>query len=411
MSNINSISKAVIEEHAVTGTEGWIFTNFHNRDALTDSLLSLKTEGVSTRRWVYIVQADGSFTKIVHAIEADALESLPGDTRYVYTAQETLIQLLKDNTIKGKPYSILCDEDIPVISTVDGGFISLLAKAGISTISAAPLIQRSRGVLSESGLESHERAAGILYGIIYDAWNYVCRCYKTGTELTEKALCDMILGEFEKNNLVTDHAPIIAFGPNSGNPHYEVPETGSAVARKGDVIQFDIWAKEKEAPDENGIISPDNAVYADISWVGVYDEAPSEEAARLFKVVCNARNSVKSTLESMALSEVTGALLDEKVRQVIDDAGFMSGVKHRTGHGIDSSCHGSGVNLDSVEFPDRRKPVEYSCFSVEPGLYFEKHGFRTEIDIYIKDSKPVISGKKYSRCPLPVPQEELLTIR
>jgi len=67
-------------------------------------------------------------------------------------------------------------------------------------------------------------------------------------------------------------------------------------------------------------------------------------------------------------------------------------VQHRTGHGIDTDCHGSGTNLDSIEFPDNRYILEGSCFSVEPGIYFSDSGFRTEIDIYINQGKPVISG-------------------
>jgi Xaa-Pro aminopeptidase len=52
------------------------------------------------------------------------------------------------------------------------------------------------------------------------------------------------------------------------------------------------------------------------------------------------------------------------------------------------------VNIDSVEFPDDRLLLDGSCFSLEPGIYFERFGMRTEIDVYIKDGQPVISGKK-----------------
>jgi Xaa-Pro aminopeptidase len=44
--------------------------------------------------------------------------------------------------------------------------------------------------------------------------------------------------------------------------------------------------------------------------------------------------------------------------------------------------------------------LEGSCFSVEPGIYLEDFGMRSEINAYISGGKPVVSGKK--------PQSELL---
>ena len=403
MSIFESVSKAVADEYRSNGIGGWIFTNFSHRDTLTDTLLSLDISTVSTRRWVYIVNGDGTYTKIVHAIEKRNLDSLPGSKVIVYNSQKTLIDALCNVLDKTKPYAMLCDEDIPVISTVDGGFISLLSRLGIKTCSAATLIQRSKGILSDERILSHERAASLLYLTVYETWNFISDFYKSGKELTERAVCDFILSEFNRFNLETDHPPIVAFGCNSGNPHYEVPENGdtSAVAKKGDVIQLDIWAKEKDVPD---------SIYADISWVGVYDDKPSTEVAALFDTVCKARDVVKATIEKGNSAQITGAELDAKVRVVITEAGYIDAVKHRTGHGIDTSCHGSGVNLDSTEFPDKRKLLEYSCFSVEPGIYFDKYGFRTEIDIYIKDGKPIISGSMFKKCPLEIPQKKLLTI-
>jgi Xaa-Pro aminopeptidase len=53
-----------------------------------------------------------------------------------------------------------------------------------------------------------------------------------------------------------------------------------------------------------------------------------------------------------------------------------------------------------VEFPDSRLLLEGSCFSVEPGVYLDEFGMRSEINVYISGGKPVVSGKN--------PQFELL---
>jgi Xaa-Pro aminopeptidase len=66
-------------------------------------------------------------------------------------------------------------------------------------------------------------------------------------------------------------------------------------------------------------------------------------------------------------------------------------MKHRTGHGIDTQCHGSGVNIDSWEFPDPRPSLEGSCFSLEPGIYFPDFGMRTEVNVYINKGRAIIS--------------------
>ena len=97
--------------------------------------------------------------------------------------------------------------------------------------------------------------------------------------------------------------------------------------------------------------------------------------------------------------------MDEAVRSLLIVAGYEAALRHRTGHGIDVEVHGSGANLDSVEFPDRRLLLEGSCFSVEPGLYFPDFGLRTEIDVYIKDGVPRVSGgapqKEFLLCERP----------
>jgi Xaa-Pro aminopeptidase len=55
------------------------------------------------------------------------------------------------------------------------------------------------------------------------------------------------------------------------------------------------------------------------------------------------------------------------------------------------------VNLDSVEFPDRRPLGEGACFSIEPGVYMEDFGMRTEIDAYIRGGRLIVSGGERQR--------------
>lgn len=400
---ISDIHSALKEESIQNNVSGWIFTNFHNRDSFTDSLLGIKGDIVSTRRWIYVVLTNGEEIKILHAIEPHSLDALPSSESLVYASQSELINHLSLIAQKyGNTFALLSDENISVISTVDGGFISLLSKCGIQPVTAAPLVQRCKGLLTPAQLESQERAGAILYQTVYDAWQLLQDRFKSGKSISEYEVQQFIMSGFNKNGLVTDHAPIVAFGSNAGNPHYEPSENESAYAREGDIIQVDLWAKENTA----------EAAYADISWVGIYAHQVPDTIQKCWETLTRARDSVCQLIcaNSSENEKTTGAFLDASVRKILVEGGYESGLKHRTGHGIDTECHGSGVNLDSVEFPDFRQLLEGSSFSVEPGLYFDTFGLRTEIDVYIQNGKPVISGRKYHTCPLEIPQKNILTI-
>jgi Xaa-Pro aminopeptidase len=237
-------------------------------------------------------------------------------------------------------------------------------------------------------VNSHEKAAVHLYEIVKTTWDYIEKAYKDQKTLYEADVQRLMINEMERRGLVPDNNLIAAAGKNSGNPHYSYSGNGAQI-REGDLIQLDLWTKEKH----------EKAIYADISWVGVFAEKIPAEAERRFAALVSAREAAVSFIESelSAGRNITGASVDMKARETICSLGFQEGLKHRTGHGIDREIHGSGVNIDSVEFPDSRLLLEGSCFSLEPGLYFDDFGMRTEIDVYIQDGKPVISGDPFER--------------
>lgn len=415
MTCLEKIQVVSQQESVASALDGWLFTDFAGRDNLTKDLLQLPIDGMTTRRWIYIVPPAGEPLKILHKIEPHVLDSLPGEKKLLYSSQQELKELLAQ--YRDKTLALLWDPDLPVISTVDGGFISLLQQEGIKIISAAKLLQRYKGILSTASIQSQERAAALLYKIIGDTWDFICQHYRSKEPLNERAVQIFILEQFLKYKLTTNHSPVVAFGAHSGDPHYEVPEDGGKVAEEGDIIQLDIWAKERLADDGQGGISATVPAYADISWVGVFGPTVPEEAQKRFAVLCQARDSVAAAITEATAKGIrpTGAELDLQVRSIIEKAGYGNYIKHRTGHGIDSEVHGSGVNLDGSEFPDYRQILPGSSFSVEPGIYGEDFGMRTEIDIYIDESgMPIVSGKKFNQGKLgehSIPQQKLLTTK
>ncbi|MDR3114539.1 MAG: aminopeptidase P family protein [Treponema sp.] len=374
---LQTIQEAIRAE----GLEGWIFSNFHHRDRLSDAILHIIPETTNSRLWVYAVPAQGKPVKIVHAIEAGLLADLPGSSR-VYLDRDDFIAALEP--LGHKCWGAHFSETLPAISFLDAGTAQLFEKAGMKLVSAAALIQRFKGTLDTQGIQAHEQAAGALYDIIGIAWKAVQDAYTHHRTITEGELRSIMLEEFHRRKLVTDHPPLVATGVHSGNPHYDFSGSGAPL-RDGEVVQFDLWAKERGP----------QGIYADISWIGIFGISAREAVKRAFTDLVEVREGAYRfiTAELEAGRPLSGAMVDTKTRDLLTGLGYRGALKHRTGHGIDTECHGSGVNMDSVEFPDSRLLLEGSCFSLEPGIYFSDFGLRTEINVYIKQGKPRISGK------------------
>ncbi len=376
MGILERMTQAVRDE----GVDGWLLSSFHHRDRAAEAMLGLDPARSNSRAWYFAAMADGSFLRVAHAIEAGILQDLPGSLE-TYSSREELLARL--SMFRGKRMALSYSERVPAVSTLDAGSYLTLTGLGIVPVSAAPLVQRCLGILDAEGIASHGRAAAHLHAIVEKAWAMVRRAYSEGSKLHEGQVRDLMLAEFEARGLETDHPPIVGTGSSSADPHYETPGLGERFL-EGDTVQFDLWAKERAL----------GSIYADISWVGVYAPAPSPEQAALFRLVSSARDLAVAYIAE-ALNggrRPSGAEVDARVRAYLEGEGQGAYLRHRTGHGIDREVHGSGVNLDSVEFPDERLLLDGSCFSVEPGLYRPGMGMRTEIDVYIEGGRPVVSG-------------------
>jgi Xaa-Pro aminopeptidase len=359
--------------------DGWLFCNFHHRDRLADELLRINRNDTNSRLWLYAVPAEGEPLGIVNAVEPNILDQLPG-AKTEYQGREELLGALK--TLGGKRWGVHISDTLPVVSYMDRGTAAMLESAGLELASAAGLIQRFKGLLDTEGIASLERAATALYDAVDLTWEAARKACLDKKPLREGDLLRVMSAAIEDRFLITDHPPIIAAGANAGNPHYAVSGAG-ALIREGDVVQFDLWAKENEP----------RAIYADISWIGVFASDPAPEHEKAFKALISVREGVYDYIaEAIAAGRtISGAMADAHARAALEKLGYGPALKHRTGHGIDTQCHGSGVNIDCWEFPDHRPILEGSCFSLEPGIYFPGFGMRTEVDVYIKDGRAVIS--------------------
>ena len=381
MTDVARIAQAIRE----AGLSGWLFYNQFHRDEISDLVLGIPRAAHNSRPWAYLVPADGEPTRIVHAIEPGILEHLPG--RLVRcTARDDLFAAIGAAIGPGARLAAQFSTAFPVSSFLDHGTARLVEGLGIRLASSEELIVDCLGTLDAEGEASHRRAALALHAVVHSAWSRI-RSAAAGQDAVHEAdVQEWIAGLFAEAGLVTDGPALVAAGEASADPHYESFGRGRQL-QPGDVVQLDLWARE---PGER-------SVFADISWVGVLAPAPTSEQARVFDAVVSARETAAAVIDAGFTAGLTGEDVDRAVRERIGRLGYAGGLRHRTGHSIGTRVHGYGVNLDSVEFPDHRRLREGSCFSIEPGIYLERFGMRTEVDGIVRGGRLELTGGERQR--------------
>jgi Xaa-Pro aminopeptidase len=79
-------------------------------------------------------------------------------------------------------------------------------------------------------------------------------------------------------------------------------------------------------------------------------------------------------------------------RTELEASGFGGHILHRTGHSLGEEVHGNGAHLDDYETHDDRRLLPGSGFTIEPGLYFDTFGVRTEINVVYGTGEATVTG-------------------
>jgi Xaa-Pro aminopeptidase len=380
MPDIAAIQSALAEQKI----DGWLFYDILHRDPIAYRVLGLD-HALAKRRWFYMIPAKGAPRKLVHRIEAGALDSLPGE-KLVYAAAGELEKNLKKLIGHTKKVAMQYSPKnlIPYISLVDAGTVELIRGLGCSVVSSADLVQQFEAVWTPEQLESHRVAGRAIDKITQAAFAEAARRVRAGQVFTEHDLQLWILGQFRASGVVSDSPPIVAVGPHAGDPHYEPPARGSARVRKGDLLLLDVWGKT---------LAP-GSVYYDITWVGYLGAKVPPKYAKIFAIVRDARDAaVAFVMKNVKAGRaIEGWQVDRAAREVIRKAGYADYFVHRTGHNIGQEVHGTGANMDSLETRDVRRVIPRTCFSVEPGIYLPEFGIRSEVDVYVDQGRAEVTG-------------------
>jgi Xaa-Pro aminopeptidase len=193
-----------------------------------------------------------------------------------------------------------------------------------------------------------------------------------------------MVGWFAEEGLVSDSAPVVAIGANAGNPHYLPQASASRPIVPGEVLLLDLWGKRTEP----------GAVFADITWVGITARTAPAQVEAAFAAVAGARDAAIALVQDAARAgrDLRGWEVDRAARGVLEGAGFGAYVLHRTGHSLGESVHGNGTHLDDFETHDDRRILPGTGFTIEPGLYFETFGIRSEINMFRSAHEALVTG-------------------
>jgi Xaa-Pro dipeptidase len=135
-------------------------------------------------------------------------------------------------------------------------------------------------------------------------------------------------------------------------------------------------------------------VFADITWVGYTGGQVPDRMTQAFAAVRDARDAGIGLVQGRirANQDVRGWEVDRAAASVLKDAGYGDRILHRTGHSLGEAVHGNGVNMDDYETHDDRRLLTGTGFTIEPGLYFDDFGVRTEINMIVSAREAVVTG-------------------
>ena len=377
--------RAIQEALRRQGIDAWLFYDHHHRDPIAYRVLGLPATTMVTRRWYYVVPAQGEPAKLTHRIEPHHLTLLPGSEEK-YSAWEELFGKLKAMLAPYKNVAMQYSPENLVfyVSLVDAGTVDLVRSFGKKVVSSGDLVAQFEATLTEDQIRSHFEARDAIDSIVAAFWPELGRRARQGGT-TEYEMQQWLMEAFRRENIVTEDPPNVSAGRNSGDPHYEPTAGHCASIKAGDFILLDIWGR-KNRP---------NSVYYDITWTGIIGPAASERQREIFEVVRGARDAGIATVKSAVSGgrKLQGWEVDKATRDYIASRGYGQYFIHRTGHSIGTDVHANGANMDNLEVHDERQVLPNSCFSIEPGIYFPDWGVRSEINMLVRQKSAEVSGK------------------
>jgi Xaa-Pro aminopeptidase len=364
------------------GFDGWLLYDFRGLNLLARRVVGLGSDALLSRRWFYFIPAKGEPRKLVHRIEPHALDALPGSHQMYLRWQEleagvgALVKGVRRLAMEYVPRNAN-----PYVSRVDAGTVELVRSFGVEVLPSGDLVQLFEACWDDEQWALHLEAAKHTRSAYDVAFGFIAQRVRHGGSVRETEVQKCILDHFAAHDLITDHPPICAVGPHSGDPHYAPGPDSDAPIREGDFVLVDLWAK----------CNKPLSVYSDLTWTAFAGKEVPQRYRDIFNIVARARDAAIAKVRGAfaAGKPLQGWEVDQAAREVIDQAGYGQYFCHRTGHSIGQETHGNGANMDNLETREERRVLPRTCFSVEPGIYLPEFGVRSEVNVFVDGQNQV----------------------
>ena len=379
---IDAVQRALKDD----GLDAWLLYDFHGSNPIAARVAGLADSNkLATRRWYYLIPAQGEPRGLVHAIERHNLDGLPGDKR-PYAGRQQLDAGLRDllRGVKRVAMEYSPGNNIPYLSRVDAGTVEAIRELGVEVASSGDLVQRFEAAWSDAAYKTHVTASEMLYRINDRAFALVQERLTSKTAIDEFELQQRMAEWFAEEGLIATDGPNVSAQENAGDPHYLATRDKTRAIRPNEILLLDLWGK----------LPTPGAVFADITWCAFTGPTVPDEYARAFKAACDGRDAAVTLVQDSVKqgADLRGWQVDRVCRDVIDAAGFGELFIHRTGHSLGENVHGNGVHMDDYETRDDRRLIPGTGFTIEPGVYNDRFGVRTEINMFISEREARVTG-------------------
>src|SRR5271167_3648295 len=150
--NLPAIQSALRERNI----DAWLFYDHHHRDPIAYRVLGLSPDLMVTRRWFYLIPAEGEPTKLVHKIESHHLDPLPGRKlqyagwQELFDQVKVLLSSHRDVAMQYSPNNLVF-----TISLVDGGMLELIRGLGKNVVSSGDLVALFEATFTDEQIKTH----------------------------------------------------------------------------------------------------------------------------------------------------------------------------------------------------------------------------------------------------------------
>lgn len=367
------------------GADGWLLFDFKGLNPVAGRVLGIG--GMGTRRLFVWLPREGKPMAVAHKIEMTPLHGFPGRI-LPYARWQELHEALRV-IVQGKTLAmeISHDDAVPYLDRVPFGVVELIRSLGGTVVSSSPLVTQFASRWNAEDTAGHLQAAEKIAAIARDQMRRAVN--EAGTGLTETLLQERVVNAIHAAGLVFDHPPIVGFGPNAADPHYEPIAGRDRTLGPDQVVLIDLWAGPALG-----------TVFADQTWMGFSGGKPPARVQKVWETVRDARDAaIRRVLDTIGRGEpLRGFEIDRAARDVIEAAGFGEYFVHRTGHSIDRDLHGSGPHCDDYETRDDRLLMPGVGFSIEPGIYLTgDFGVRSEVNVFWGPEGPRVTPSEIQR--------------